>query len=53
VTGNSVSDYQTGAIGLNFNVKPSSIGNKFTGNTNNAQFYIGPHAALAKNTVQK
>jgi Right handed beta helix region len=53
VTGNTVSDYQTSTIGLNFNVKPASIGNKFTGNTNNAQFYVSPHAVLAKNTVQK
>jgi hypothetical protein len=54
VTGNTVSDYQAkSVIGLNLNVKASSTGNKFTGNTNNSIFYVAPSVALKKNTVQK
>jgi hypothetical protein len=54
VTGNTVRDYQAeSVIGLNLNVKALSIGNTFTGNTNNSRFYVGPHVALTHNTVQK
>jgi hypothetical protein len=54
VTGNTVRDYQAkSVIGLNLNVKALSIGNKFTGNTNNSRFYVGPGVVLAHNTVQK
>jgi hypothetical protein len=49
-----VRDYQAkSVIGLNLNVKALSIGNKFTGNTNNSRFYVGPGVVLAHNTVQK
>lgn len=54
VTGNTVLDYQTASVlGLNFNVKPLSTGNKFASNTSNSRFYIGPNVALSKNSVQK
>jgi hypothetical protein len=54
VTGNTVRDYQAkSVIGLNLNVKALSIGNKFTGNTNNSRFYVGPGVVLTHNTVQK
>ena len=54
VSGNTVIDYQkTAMIGLNFNVRVTSIGNKFTGNSNNAGFYVAPSVELKKNVVQK
>ena len=53
VSGNTVIDYQPGAIGLNLNVKAASVGNNFTGNSSNAFFYVGPNVDLKKNVVKK
>lgn len=51
---NTVADYQgTSVIGLNLAIKTKSIGHKFTGNSSNSRFYVGPSVTLTKNTIQK